>query len=642
MEVDKIIENPEAPDFANTVEALERKGRRLENIAAILFNLNHAETSGELEEIASEATARLTEFSNDLTLNPQLFERVKTVYDYYHGRLWEASPLAPDQWMLLDNTYKGFTRSGAGLNEADKEKYRTITSELSQLTLRFGRNVLAETNAFSIRLTDPADLEGLPAHVVEAMAGEAKEQGVEGWVVTLKAPSYIPFMTYSPRREIKRELWMRYNSRGFGGGEHDNREAVKRIAELRLQLANLLGYVTFADYVLEERMAGTSKRVETFLHDLLAETRQWGVRDFEMIRDYARMDDGDFMSWDWAYYEEKYRNERYALSDEAIKPYLKLENVLKGIFLLAEKLYGLTFRENKAIPLYHPDVKAYEVHDESGKFMAALYLDFFPRKGKQGGAWMTSYREMYAGPEGEVRPLVSLCCNFTKPTASAPSLLTFNELETLLHEFGHALHGMLSEGRYASLTGTNVYRDFVELPSQIMENWATEKEFLDLWAVHYKTGEAIPAELVERIVAAKNYLAAYRHLRQVSFGLNDMAWHSITAPVEESVDIFERRAMEKAQFFPHIPGTCFSTGFSHIFSGGYAAGYYSYKWAEVLEADAFALFRERGIFNREVAGSFRRNILSRGGSEHPMSLYMSFRGHEPDPRALFDKMGIPH
>ena len=639
-EVDSIRNNPAPATFENTIEALEYKGERLGNISSIFFNLLEAETSEQMQQIAQQVKPMLTEFSNDLSLDPVLFDRVRTVWEQR-----DSLSLDPDQQVLLEDTYKSFTRRGAGLGEADKARFREITTELSGLSLRFGQNVLNATNDFVMHLTDPEAVAPMPDFVREGMAQEARDRGMEGWCVTLQAPSIFPFLTYSPFRELKERVWMKYNTRGLAADSTDNRDIVRRITALRLEMANLLGYPTYADYVLEEKMAGNRATVDAFLHDLLDKSLPYARKDYETIRDYANASgmysDFKMMPWDWAYFDEKYKNEHYALSDEQIKPYLQLENVRKGIFLLANKLYGLTFKENREIPVFHPDVTAYEVYDEQGKFMAVLYLDFFPRASKRGGAWMTSFREMYLDREGhEVRPLVSVTCNFTKPTDSIPSLLTFDEFTTFLHEFGHALHGMLAEGRYASLTGTNVRHDFVELPSQIMENWATEKEFLDLWAVHYQTGEKIPAELIDKIVAARTYNAAYANVRQVAYGLNDMAWHSITAPVTEDVVDFEKRAMAPAQLLPVVPGTGMSTSFTHIFSGGYAAGYYGYKWAEVLEADAFSLFKEKGIFNREVADSFRRNILAKGGSEHPMVLFERFRGHKPDNRAMLERMGI--
>ena len=495
--------------------------------------------------------------------------------------------------------------------------------------------------AFTLNITDPKVVAELPAFVREGMAAEAKARGEKGWTVTLQHPSYLPFMTYSSNRELKEKLWKASNSRALGG-EFDNTEIVKKIANTRLKIANLLGYKCYADYVLERRMAENTKTVNDFLAELLAATKSYADADYRTVSDYAATlgFKGQLMPWDWSYYTEKYKDEKYALNDELVKPYLKLENVKKGVFMLANKLYGLNFTPDDKIEVYHPDVTAYDVTDADGRFMAVLYLDFFPRESKRSGAWMTEFRGTKIEDGKEIRPLVSLVMNFTKPTETAPSLLTFDELETFLHEFGHALHGMLGEGKYESQTGTNVYRDFVELPSQLMENWATEKEFLDLWAVHYETGEPMPAEIVDRIVAAQNYLAAYANVRQLSFGMTDIAWHTLTEPFEGDVEQFEAVSMAPTQVLPVVSGTAMAPAFGHIFSGGYAAGYYGYKWAEVLEADAFSLFKEKGIFNREAASSFRENVLSKGGTEHPMELYVRFRGHKPETRALIEKMGL--
>ena len=640
-EIDSIVNNPEAPTFANTIEALEQQGSLLNRTAMIFFALNECMSCPEMDSIANAVQPMLTELSNDISLNPQLFERVKAVY-----KQKDSLGLDTEQMALLEKTYKSFTRNGAGLSEADKEAYRKITSELAALTLKFGQNVLASTNAFSINIpaADSAKVNYMPDFVKAGMAAEAKARGQEGWTVTLQYPSFGPFLTYSKERDLKEKLWKAYKSRSYGQGENSNDDNIRRITELRLQMANLLGYPTYADYVLEERMAESRQNVDQFLDELLRDTREYALKDYQTIKEYAASQPdapSEFMPWDFAYYSEKYKAEKYAFDEELVKPYLKLENVQKGVFLLAEKLYGITFRENPDIQVYHPEVKAYEVYDRDSSFLAVLYMDFFPRESKRGGAWMTNFSEMYTTPEGEeVRPVVTLNFNFTKPTEDAPSLLTFDEFSTFLHEFGHGLHGMFAEGRYASLTGTNVYRDFVELPSQLMENWTTEKEFLDLWAVHYQTGEKMPAELIDKIIAAKNYLAAYGNNGQLIYGIGDMAWHSITAPVTEDVAQFEMDAVAQAQISPVVPGTCFSSSFTHIFSGGYAAGYYSYKWAEVLEADAFSLFKEKGIFSREVADSFRENVLSKGGTEHPMTLYVRFRGHKPEVKALLKKIGI--
>ena len=634
-EIEAIVNNPAKPTFGNTIVALERQGALLNRISGVFYNLLSSNTSEEMQRIAAEVQPRLTALQNDIALNPELFARVKAVYEH------PGWCLSKEDKVLLEKTYKSFARNGAALSDADKELYRQYSTELAGLTLKFDQNELAATNAFELNITDPKAVAELPEFVREGMAAEAKARGQKGWTVTLHAPSYVPFLTYSSNRELKEKLWRAYNSRALGG-EYDNREVLKQIANLRLKIANLLGYETYADYVLEERMAENTPTVNAFLKELLDATKSYADQDYATLSAYAASQglEGQLMPWDWAYYSEKYKNEKYALSDEMVKPYFKLENVKKGVFLLANKLYGLNFTPNEQIEVYHPDVTAYDVTDEQGNFLAVLYLDFFPRASKNSGAWMTEYRGTKVVDGKETRPLVSLVMNFTKPTETKPSLLTFDEVETFLHEFGHALHGMLGKGTYESLTGTNVYRDFVELPSQIMENWATEKEFLDLWAAHYETGEPMPAELVERIVAAQNYLAAYANVRQLSFGMTDMAWHTLKQPYEGDVEQFEVKAMAPTQVLPVVEGTAMSSAFGHIFAGGYAAGYYGYKWAEVLEADAFSLFKEKGIFNREVSDSFRENILSKGGTEHPMTLYVKFRGHKPETRALIEKMGL--
>lgn len=638
-----IINSKKKPTFRNTVEALEYSGADLNRVATVFFSLNEAETSDRMQEIALEIQPKLVEYANDIALDPVLFGRVKAVYDER-----EKLGLDTEQSMLLEKTYKRFVRGGAGLDDAAKEAYRELSGRLSQLTLKFAQNVLAETNAFTINIP-PAQRERiaeLPGFVKESMAEEAKSRGEEGWTVTLQSASMIPFMTYSSDRQLKERLWRKYNSRGMNGGPNDNTELVREIAGLRRSIAALLGYGTYADYVLEERMAKGLPTVNSFLDELLSSTKDYAAKEVRAIEEYAKKS-GKYgfrfklMPWDWAYFTEKYKEEKYAINEEEIKPYLELERVKRGIFLLADTLYGVKFVENKDIQVYHPDVVAYEVYEADGKFTGVLYMDFFPRATKRGGAWMTNYRDMYTTPEGkEVRPLVTMVCNFTKPTETTPSLLTFDEFETFLHEFGHCLHGLFAEGRYPSLTGTGVYRDFVELPSQIMENWATEKEFLDLFAEHYLTGEKMPQELIDKISAARNYLAAYINVRQVSLGVGDMAWHTITEPVTDGVEDFEKRAIAATQVLPDVPGTAMAPAFSHIFAGGYAAGYYSYKWAEVLEADAFSLFKEKGIFDRETAQSFRKNVLSKGGTEHPMTLYVRFRGHEPEVKALIDKMEL--
>ncbi|MFR9603689.1 MAG: M3 family metallopeptidase [Rikenellaceae bacterium] len=634
VELEAIINNPAKATFANTIVALERQGGLLDRVSGTFYPLLHANTSPEMEEISLAVQPKLTELGNDISLNPQLFERVKQVYDN------PPKGLSVEDKTLLEKCYKNFARSGAALSDDDKVLYREYTTELGRLTIEFGQNILASTNAFSLNITDKKVIDELPESIRESFAAEAAERGEKGWSVTLKAPSYIPFLTYSSNRELKEKLWRAYSSRSLGG-EFDNTAKIKRITELRLKIANLLGFETYADYALENRMAKDAETVESFLDELLVKAIDLGRGDYNRVVEFARKSgfEGEFAAWDFAYYAEKFKNAEFAISDEEVKPYLPLGSVREGIFMLAEKLYGLKFSPTDTVDLYHRDVELFEVHDTTtGKFMALLYLDFFPRSSKSAGAWMTEFRAASGSGKEEVRPLVTLVMNFTKPTSSAPSLLTFSEFETFLHEFGHALHGILGEGEYSSLNGTNVYRDFVELPSQLLENWATQKEFLDMWALHYQTGEKIPAELVEKIERAANYNVFYAHVRQLQFGLLDMAWHSLKAPYEGDVEAFEKAAITPTQILPLEDGACFSPSFSHIFNGGYAAGYYSYKWAEVLEADAFSLFESEGIFNAEVAKSFRDNILSRGGQEDPMELYIRFRGHKPQPQALIDKM----
>ena len=632
-EIDAIVNNPAKPTFKNTIVAMERQGALLNRILGLFYNLNEADTSEEMEAIALRIQPKLTALSNDVALNPELFARVKAVYEGSRRGLSDVDE------KLLEDSYKSFSRSGAALADDKKEEYRKYTSELSEATLIFGQNALAATNAFSINITNPAQVAELPDFVKDGLAAEAKARGQKGWTVTLKAPSYGPFMMYSSQRDIKEKLYRAYNSRALGG-EHDNSQIIRNITSLRMKIANLLGYKTHADYTLEERMAESAQNVNSFLEELRASTIEYAHKDYATISDYAHSKGlkDKLMPWDWAYYTEKYKSEKYAINDEQVKPYLKLDNVIKGVFLLAEKLYGLKFVLNEQIQVYHPEVKAYEVYDNND-LLAVLYLDFFPRESKRSGAWMTEFRGTKVIDGKETRPLVSLVMNFTKPTESAPSLLTFDEFTTFLHEFGHALHGMLAKGEYESLNGTNVYRDFVELPSQILENWATEKEYLDMWAVHYQTGEAIPAELVEKIVAAKNYLAAYSNVRQLSFGMSDMAWHTMTEPYAGEIEPFEMKAMAPVQVTPIVEGTAMAPAFTHIFSGGYAAGYYGYKWAEVLAADAFSLFKEKGIFDPATAKAFR-HLLEQGGQRHPMDIYVEFRGHKPETQALVEAMGL--
>ena len=558
-EIDAIVNNPAKPSFRNTIVALEKQGELLDRISAVFFNLMECHTSPEMQDIAMRIQPKLTELSNDVSLNPELFKRVKEVYE--NPGLF----LSKEDKKLLENCYKGFVRSGANLSDEDKELYRQYSSELSQLTLQFGQNSLAANNAYSLNITSAKKVAELPDFVKEGLAMEAKARGQKGWTVTLKAPSYGPFVTYSSQRDLKEKLYRARNTCGVGG-KFDNTENIRKITDLRLKIANLLGYECYADYVLDNRMAEKTETVNSFLAELLDATKAYGDKDYQTINEYAQSlgFKGDIQSWDWSYYSEKYKNEKYAVSDEAVKPYLELENVKQAVFMLANKLYGLEFKPAEGVAKYHEDVTVYEVSEANGEHLAILYLDFFPRDSKRAGAWMTEFR----GAEGKVRPLVSLVMNFTKPTESTPSLLTFDEFTTFLHEFGHACHGMLAKGKYASLNGTSVFRDFVELPSQILENWAYEKEYLDLWAKHYQTGETMPAELIEKLIAAKNFLAAYMNVRQVSFGMTDMAWHTLKTPYEGDIVEFEKAAMAPSQILPVVEGTALSPTFGHLFSGG--------------------------------------------------------------------------
>ena len=645
-DVDAIVNNPDAPDFPNTIEALEFAGRTLNRVSGIFYNILEADTNDELQRIAEEVSPLMTEYEMYVSLNDKLFERVKSVYA---GK--DSLGLEPDQRRLLENTYRSFARNGANLSEEDKAVYSKYVEELSLLSLQFGKNVLASTNAYKLHLTDSSDLAGLPDYVRELGAMTAGEMGLEGWVFTLDYPSYLPFMQNSERPDLRREMFLAYNSKALGG-ENDNTETVRKIADLRIKIANILGYETWADYVLEENMAKDKATVVKFLDDLMTPSLPYARKDVEAVFDYAKangfaemaraagMDPDQFMPWDFSYWSEKYKQAEYALSDEQLKPYFRLEDCIDAVFSLAGRLYGISFEERKDIPVYHKDVKVYDVKDADGSHLALFYADFFPRASKRGGAWMTEFRGQSIRNGVEERPLVSIVTNFSKPTETAPSLLTHDELCTFLHEFGHSLHGMFAEGRYTSLCGTNVSRDFVELPSQIMENWAFEPEYLNSFARDYRSGEVIPAELVERIVRAKNYLAGYYQVRQLDFGTLDMAWHTLTALPEEDAAEFEKKVLAPSAVMPKVPGTAISTAFNHIFSGGYSAGYYSYKWAEVLEADAFSLFKEKGIFDRETASSFRANILSKGDTEDPAVLYRRFRGRDPEPSALMEKLGL--
>ena len=635
-EVDAIINNPEEPTFENTIVAMEQAGALLNRITGLFFVLNNSDTSEEMQAIANNITPKLTELGNDISLNPELFNRVKAVYDKR-----DELELDQEDKQLLEDTYKGFVRSGALLEGEQQELYRKYSTELSQATLKFGQNALAATNAFTLNITDEAKVAELPDFVKEGMKAEAEARGEQGWTVTLQAPSYGPFMTYSSQRDLKEQLYRAYNTRGIGG-ESDNLEVIRTITELRLKIAQLLGYNCYADYVLEEKMAEKTATVNSFLNELLTATLSYANEDVKAVTEYAKTlgFEGELMPWDWGYYNEKYKEAKYSINDEQIKPYLKLENAKEAVFMLAGKLYGLTFTQVDNIETYNPEATVYEVKNSADEVLAILYLDFFPRESKRAGAWMTEFRGVKVVNGVEQRPLVQLVMNFTKPTANTPSLLTFDEFTTFLHEFGHGLHGILAKGKYESINGTAVKRDFVELPSQIMENWAFEKEYLDIWAKHYETGEAMPAELIEKLIAAKNYLAAYFNIRQLSFGMLDMAWHTITEPYTGDVLEFENKAIASTQVLPAVDGCAMGPAFTHIFSGGYATGYYGYKWAEVLAADAYSYFQEKGIFSEEVATKFRTEVLEKGGHEHPMTLYVNFRGHKPQTQALIDQMGL--
>lgn len=636
-EVNTIIENGDAPTFANTIEALDNSGELLDQVSEIFFNLNESNTDSTMQAIAQEVSPILSDFSNDINLNEKLFARVKAVYDTRNDL-----KLDTEQMTLVEKTYRGFVKSGANLDSAAKGRFREVTRQLSDLSLKFNNNLMAETNSYTLHITDKKDVAGLTEGALEAAAMTAKEKNLQGWVFTLQQPSFSAFMKYADNRDLRKQLYVAYSTRGIRSKDTDNREVIRQIVNLRLEMANLLGFKSYADLVLEDRMAESAGKVNTFLADLLTAAKPVAIKDVKEVEDYAHRNGftGKLQRWDWSYYSEKLRDEKYSLNDELLKPYFQLDKVREGIFALAGKLYGLSFKENKEIPVYAKDVTAYEVYNESKALIAILYLDPFPRDGKSQGAWMTSYRKQHKVDGKNIIPFVQIVTNFTKPTENKPALLTHYEVTTFLHEFGHALHGMLSDGTYNSLTGTAVYRDFVELPSQIMENWALEKDWLDMFAVHYQTGEKIPAALVQKIIDSKNYLSGYSTVRQLSFAISDMSWHSVTAPVTEDILAFEQKSMAPTELFPVVSNTAFAPSFSHIFAGGYAAGYYSYKWAEVLEADAFSQFEKNGIFDRATAESFRKNILSKGGSEHPMKLYVRFRGQEPTIDALLKKAGL--
>ena len=639
-EIEAIVNNPEAPTFANTIVPYANSGELLGKVLNVFYNLMEAETNDTLQQIAEEMSPLLTEHSNNISLNPELFNRVKTVYENQK----DDQSLDAEDRELLQKVYTGFVRSGANLSEADKETYRAYSKELSTLRLKFAQNALKENNAYELHITDSTQLAGLPPTAVDAAAETAKERGKEGWVFTLAAPSYSPFMTYCADRELRRQMYMAYNTQCSKGDSLDNKETVKRIVALRRQIANLLGYNTHADYVLEQRMAENSENVYHLFDQLIEAYMPVARKEAAEVEAFARKSEGanfQLQSWDWSYYSDKLRKAKYDMDAELLRPYFQLSKVQEGIFGLATRLYGITFKENSEIPVYHPDVKAYEVLDEDGSFLAVLYTDYHPRASKQSGAWMTGYKEQWKDEKGvNSRPHVSITMNFTKPTAERPALLTMSEVETFLHEFGHAIHGLMANTKYRAMSGTSVYRDFVELPSQIMENWAGEKEFLHTFARHYQTGELIPDELVERMKAAQNFNVANGCIGQVRYGMLDMAWYTQTEDFNGDVEKFEKATWAKLQVLPAVQGTCMSVMFSHIMDGGYSAGYYGYKWAEVLDADAFSVFKERGLFSREAGEEFRRKVLEKGGTVHPMTLYKDFRGQEPSIDALLRRNGI--
>ena len=636
-EIDAIVANPDEPTFENTIEAMEYSGETLDRVAGIFYNLMEANTNDAMQETAEQISPMLTEYSMYVSLNNDLFQRVKAVYEKK-----DELGLAKDQMRILEENYKSFVRGGANLSDEDKALYSKWSEELSLVTLQFSKNVLAATNAYTLHVTDEADLAGLPEFVRTMAAETAAEKGLEGWAFTLQAPSYSPFMKYSQNRELRKQLWIAYNSRAVGG-EFDNSDIVKQIVDLRIKIANILGYETYADYALENRMAKTTPTVNEFIKNLLEPSMKYAKKDVADVLAYAKKNgfEGNRLeAWDFSYWSERYQEAEYSLSAEELKPYFQLESCIDAVFGLANRLYGVNFKELNNVPKYHEDVKVYQVTDADGSHLALFYADFFPRASKRGGAWMTEFRGQSIKDGVEKRPFISIVCNFTKPTADTPSLITHDEFTTFLHEFGHALHGIFAQGRYGSLAGTNVARDFVELPSQIMENWAFEPEYLNSFAKHYQTGEPIPAELIEKVVAAKNYLAGYAQVRQLHFGYLDMAWHTLKEVPAMSVLDFETKTLAPYAVMPVVEGTAFSPAFSHVFSGGYSAGYYSYKWAEVLEADAFSLFKEKGIFNTEVSNSFRENILSKGSSDDADVLYRNFRGHDPQPEALMKKLDL--
>ena len=630
QEIDAIVNNPDAPTFENTIEALEFAGSKVNTVGSIFYNLLEADATDELQQIAEKVSPMATDFSMYVSLNEELFKRIKAVYDQR-----ESLKLDPDQKKLLDDTYKSFERNGANLSAEDKKTYSEISEKLSLLSLQFQKNQLASTNAFTMVLTDEKDLSGLPGYIRDMAAQAAKDKGVEGWLFDLSAPSYGGFIKFSDRRDLREKMYRAYNRRAYGD-EWDNCETIRQIVDLRYKKAALLGYKDYADYQTELRMVKNGAAVWDFIEKLREPALPKAKQEVAELNEFARsigFDGDEIRPWDFSYYAEKQRVAKYNLTDEELKPYFRLEDCIDAIFSLANRLYGITFQPAD-VPVYHPDVKVYEVHDADGSFLALFYADFFPRATKRSGAWMTSFRELKIQDGVEQRPFISLVTNFTKPTADTPSLITHDEFTTMLHEFGHSLHGILAKGRYPSMTGTSVDHDFVELPSQIMENWGYEKEYLTTFAKHYQTGEPLPDSLIAKIKASKNYLSAYYHMRQLQFGTLDMSYHTLTAPIEGEVIKFEKQALLPTDVLTSVPECIISTSFSHIFSGGYAAGYYSYKWAEVLAADGYSLFEEKGIFDKETAGKFR-HLLEQGGSVEAAELYRAFRGHDPAPDVIF-------
>jgi peptidyl-dipeptidase Dcp len=636
-EIKKITENPDSPTFENTIAALDGAGENLGRVSAILFNLNSAETSKELQSVAQEVSPLLTRFSNDITLNEKLFSRIRTIYDSKNSLV-----LTTEQSMLLERKYHNFLLGGASLDENRRQRFRDISEELSHLALKFEENVLEETNSFEMLLTESKDLAGLPDGIVEMASREAKTRDKEGWLFTLNFPSYVPFMQYSENRALREKMLKAYSCRAFRGNEYDNRDLVRKIVNLRLELSKILGFRNFAEMALIDRMAENTEKVMAFLETMLAASHPAALRDFKRLTEYAAENghQGEIERWDWAYYSEKLKKALYNIDDEILKPYFRLENVQEAIFGLATRLYGIKFSESNSIPIYHSEVKTWVVSDSAEKFLSILYIDYHPRAGKSGGAWMTSYRDQRIEDGRDIRPFISIVTNFSRPTDTRPSLLTFSELTTFLHEFGHALHGMLSKCNYESLSGTNVPRDFVELPSQFMENWAFEQDWLDTWAAHYITGEKIPQEVIKKIKEASTFNEGYGCDRQLGFGFLDMAWHTAENPVDIDIADFEANALKRINLFPEIKTANMSCSFGHLFGGGYAAGYYGYKWAEVLDADAFQHFKERGLFNKDISDSFRRNILEKGGTDKPMNLYVRFRGKEPAIDAFLERSGL--